>query len=156
MNSATTFETASNSLKDTFEIARTLGRKLQGGEVIELVSDLGGGKTAFVRGLAEGVASHDSVQSPSFTLSRVYRGHDGIEIHHFDFHRLNDAGILSQQLAELIANQKAVVVIEWADIVKDVLPKEHLRIEIDVTGEDSRLFKFFASGQKHARLIEAN
>jgi tRNA threonylcarbamoyladenosine biosynthesis protein TsaE len=105
-----------------------LGSSLKGGEVIELRSDLGGGKTTFVRGLATGAGSKDNVASPTFTLSRIYNAKK-LQIHHFDFYRLNDAGILADQLAESINDNNTVVVVEWADIVADVLPKYHMTVE---------------------------
>jgi len=115
-----------------------LGNKLRGGKVIELRADLGGGKTTFVRGLARGAGSMDNVTSPTFTLSRIYKAKK-FQIHHLDFYRLEDPGILADQLAESIGNNN-VVVIEWADIVKNVLPKGHISIEFKptVNGRDER------------------
>lgn len=112
-----------------------LGSQLKGGEVIELRSDLGGGKTTFVRGLARGAGSHDRTSSPTFTLSRIYKAKN-FEIHHFDFYRLADPGILKDQLAEAIGNNN-VVVVEWAGIVEDVLPRERLAIEFKPTPKSS-------------------
>jgi tRNA threonylcarbamoyladenosine biosynthesis protein TsaE len=108
-----------------------LGRSLHGGEVIELRSDLGGGKTTFVRGLTRGAGSKATVTSPTFTLSRIYQAKQ-FEIHHFDFYRLNDPGILADQLAEAIGNNN-VVVVEWADIVKNILPNPRISIEFKPT-----------------------
>lgn len=105
-----------------------LGSQLTGGEVIELHADLGGGKTTFVIGLARGAGSTDRVSSPTFTLSREYKAKD-FDIHHFDFYRLDDPGILRDQLAESLNSENTVSVIEWADIVKDVLPGDRLSIE---------------------------
>jgi tRNA threonylcarbamoyladenosine biosynthesis protein TsaE len=104
-----------------------LGSRLKGGEIIELRSDLGGGKTTFVQGLAKGAGSQDRVSSPTFTLSRIYKTKN-FDIHHFDFYRLNDPGILAEQLAEVLAEPN-VVVVEWADIVNDVLPDNKISIE---------------------------
>jgi len=101
--------------------------------VVELRSDLGGGKTTFVRGLVKGAGSRDRVSSPTFTLSRIYKAKN-FEIHHFDFYRLNDAGILAEQLSEAISDER-VVVVEWADIVEDVLPAERLTIEFELTAD---------------------
>lgn len=110
---------------------------MHGGELIELVSDLGGGKTAFVKGLAKGAGSNDTVSSPSFTISNQYTAGD-LTLYHFDFYRLHEAGILEAELAELFTDPKAVVIIEWADIVEQVLPAERLTIHIRPTGETSR------------------
>lgn len=105
--------------------------------MIELVSDLGGGKTTFVRGLAKGAGSTDRVSSPSFTLTNVYHA-PHLLLHHFDFYRLSEPGILRAELAEIIADDANVVIIEWAGIVADVLPPNRLTISISVTGETSR------------------
>jgi tRNA threonylcarbamoyladenosine biosynthesis protein TsaE len=105
--------------------------------VIELVSDLGGGKTAFVRGLAAGMCSKDRVTSPSFTLSNQYQG-GGLTLYHFDFYRLEESGILQQELAEILQDPRAVVAIEWAGLVSNVLPPDRLTINIISSGEESR------------------
>ncbi len=97
--------------------------------MIELVSDLGGGKTTFVRGLARGFGSHDRVASPTFTIGRVYRS-GNLTMHHFDFYRLPEAGLIVEELAEVIGDQQVVTVVEWADVVQNVLPKERLTIHI--------------------------
>lgn len=108
-----------------------LGSQLKGGEVIELRSDLGGGKTTFARGLAKGAGSQDRAASPTFTLSRIYKT-PMFDIHHFDFYRLNDPGILADQLSEAMADNN-VVLVEWADIVKNVLPEARISIEFQPT-----------------------
>lgn len=118
-----------------------MGRRLRGGEAIELIGDLGAGKTAFVRGLAEGMGSKDSVRSPSFTISNRYRS-GKLTMHHFDFHRLDDPGILRRELAEILSDPQAVAVVEWGDAVRNVLPHEHLTIRIAATGDESRDIRF--------------
>ncbi|MBX4197516.1 tRNA (adenosine(37)-N6)-threonylcarbamoyltransferase complex ATPase subunit type 1 TsaE, partial [Candidatus Saccharibacteria bacterium] len=125
------WQTSSTSSADTERLGELLGSHLNGGEVIELRSDLGGGKTTFVRGLVRGAKIAGKVSSPSFTLSRIYKN-DRLEIHHFDFYRLSEPGILRDQLAESLSNPKAVVIVEWPDIVKDVLPDGRLSIEINM------------------------
>jgi tRNA threonylcarbamoyladenosine biosynthesis protein TsaE len=114
---------------------------MRGGEVIELVSDLGGGKTAFVRGLARGMGSHDTVHSPSFTLSNQYRA-GKLTLYHFDFYRLKEAGIMREELAEILVDPQAVVVVEWADIVKNVLPAGKLTVHIKAPAENRRQLTF--------------
>lgn len=123
-----------------------MGSRLRGGEVIELVSDLGGGKTTFVRGLARGIGSQDPVRSPSFTLSNEYRADDLI-LHHFDFYRLEEPGIMREELSEVLQDPKAVVAVEWGNIVQDVLPAERLTIKIKATGPDNRKLVFEYPGQ---------
>jgi tRNA threonylcarbamoyladenosine biosynthesis protein TsaE len=141
MSTALTWQTESTSLEATGKLAANLGSKLRGGEVIELVSDLGGGKTTFVRSLAKGMGSDDNVSSPTFTLSNEYQA-GKLTLHHFDFYRLSEPGIMRDELAEILAEPQAVTVIEWAGIVEDVLPLERLTIRIKATGENSREFSF--------------
>lgn len=90
---------------------------------------MGGGKTTFVKGLVRGAGSQDRVVSPTFTLNRIYRAKN-FSIYHFDFYRLEDPGIIADQLAEAIKD-KAVVVVEWSDIVKDSLPEERISVEFE-------------------------
>jgi tRNA threonylcarbamoyladenosine biosynthesis protein TsaE len=125
--------------KATEKFGEQIGAHLRGGEVMELVSDLGGGKTTFTRGLARGASSTDHVASPTFTISREYAT-DKFTIHHFDFYRLHEAGVVAEELHELVGDPQAVVVVEWSDIVQHVLPADHLKIEIQQTGEEEREF----------------
>ncbi len=131
-----------------------LGKLLKGGEVIELRSDLGGGKTIFVRGLARGVGSRARVTSPTFTLSRVYKSKK-FDIHHYDFYRLNDPGIMTAQLAESVSDDKNIVIVEWADIVAKVLPPRRISIEFKAVNnnQDERQIKVFYT-EKSAELIK--
>jgi len=126
---------------ETEAVAEKLGRELHGGEILELVSDLGGGKTTFVRGLARGLGSHDKVRSPSFTIANEYRAGE-LTLHHFDFYRLDDPGIVARELAEILTDKKAVVVIEWAKIIGKVLPRAHLVVTLAQTGEQARDIAF--------------
>ena len=115
-----------------------VGKVLQGGEVIELIGDVGAGKTTFVKGLAKGLGIDENVQSPSFTISQVYENAAGVRLHHYDFYRLADAGIMKNELEEAMDDESIVTIIEWADTVSDVLPKDHLVIKITSPTEDSR------------------
>jgi len=154
MSTAKTLEFVSNSLEETCALAEKIGAKLRGGETIELISDLGGGKTAFVRGLARGIGSADQVASPTFTISRHYRSLErGIELHHFDFYRLSEPELMEHELAESVDNPSAAVAVEWPQTVQDILPKDRLVVEISALGEETRLIKISA-GPSHARLID--
>lgn len=131
--------------------------------MVELTSDLGGGKTTFVRGLARGAGSRDHVASPTFTISRMYktplpertRIHEQgmidpsrpprtITIHHFDFYRLHEPGIMAAELADTIHDPAAVIIVEWGDVVRDVLPNRRLRIQIEQTPTGTRRLTFRA------------
>lgn len=102
-----------------------------------MISDLGGGKTTFTRGLARGIGSGDAVHSPSFTISNQYTSKN-LTIYHFDFYRLVEPGIMREELSEILNDPKAVAVIEWGDIVGDVLPANRVTIRISALDEDER------------------
>jgi tRNA threonylcarbamoyladenosine biosynthesis protein TsaE len=128
---------ASTSSSDTEKLGEQLGSKLRGGEVIELISDLGGGKTTLVRGLSKGMGSTDRVSSPTFTISKLYKS-DNLELHHFDFYRLGEAGLIAHELEDVLNDPNCVVVVEWGGVVSHVLPDNRLSISIKRTGEDAR------------------
>ena len=136
MKDALEIKIITSNADDTEAIARKISKKLLGGEVIELKSDLGGGKTTFTRGFV-GALSTDHVTSPSFTISNEYRT-PSFEIVHYDFYRLNEAGLIKQALEEKIHDSRSVVIIEWADLIRDVLPKKRLTITFTVIDEQKR------------------
>ena len=141
MSTVLTWQTESISSEDTEQLAERLGRKLKGGEVIELVSDLGGGKTTFVRGLARGLGSEDKVASPTFTISKMYQAGQ-LEVHHFDLYRLQEPGIIADELAEVVGDPSTIVVVEWADVVQDVLPEHRITVTITKTPIGTREITF--------------
>jgi tRNA threonylcarbamoyladenosine biosynthesis protein TsaE len=116
-----------------------LGRRLKGGEVIELISDLGGGKTTLTRGIARGAGSSDVVGSPTFTISKVYKT-PAFDIHHFDFYRLNEAGLMEHELADLLHDPKVVLIVEWGEVVQHVLPEQRITTHINKTPDGAREF----------------
>lgn len=126
----------------TEALATSIGARFRGGEIIELVSDLGGGKTTFTRGLASGIGSKDVVASPTFTISKIYTS-EKLTLHHFDFYRLNNSGLIAHELHDVMQDANAVVVVEWADIVKEVLPVTRLTVTIaKIVNDEGRLFTF--------------
>ena len=151
------WQTVSTSSENTEQVAETIGHNLRGGEVFELISDLGGGKTTFVRGLVKGAGSTDKVASPSFTISREYslKAEPFSKIVHFDFYRLAEAGIMLDEIKELVDDPEVVVVIEWADIIEKVLPVDTIRMAIKVIGENSRSLSFRIPA-KYKYLLENN
>jgi tRNA threonylcarbamoyladenosine biosynthesis protein TsaE len=138
MDNMSEFTFKSENLDDTQSLAEAIGRALRGREVIELISDIGGGKTTFVKGLARGLDIRDTVQSPTFTISRIYNARDDLELHHFDFYRLNEAGIVADELAESLHQPNVIVVVEWGEIVHDVLPAERMSVHLTSLGDTDR------------------
>jgi len=136
MNESKIIEVGSE--QETRTLGEKLGSLLVGGEVIELVGDVGAGKTTFVKGLAKGLKIDEDVQSPSFTISRVYNARDDLQLAHYDFYRLSDAGIMADELTETTQDPLTITVIEWADIVEGVLPENRLRIIFAAPTETTR------------------
>lgn len=126
-----------DSSQETEKLGEDIGSRLKGGEVIELISDLGGGKTTFTRGLVRGAGSVSHVASPTFTISKVYKA-SSFDIHHFDFYRLSEAGLMEHELHDLIGDPSVVIVVEWGNIVQHVLPEKRLSIEIVQTDSEGR------------------
>ena len=122
------------------EFGKEIGSNLEGGSVLELIGDVGAGKTTFTKGLALGLGVLETVQSPTFTISRVYEG-DNLTLSHYDFYRLNDYGIMKMELAENLSDPQNITVIEWAGELADILPEKHLRLIFESISEDKRLVK---------------
>ena len=102
--------------------------------VIELVGDVGAGKTTFTKGLARGLEITEEITSPTFTISKVYENLHGQKLVHYDFYRLENPGIMVENLQD----PQTVTVIEWADTVSEILPANHLRLEILINDDGSR------------------
>lgn len=139
---------------DMKSLGSRIGHLLSGGEVIELIGDVGAGKTTFTKGLAAGLAVDDDVQSPSFTISRVYEARDGLKLAHYDFYRLHDAGIMAHELREASGDEKTVTVIEWADAVQYVLPSDRLQLRFRSPSVTDREVEMIPHGQRYKTLIE--
>ena len=106
--------------------------------VIELVGDVGTGKTTFTRGLAIGLGITEPITSPSFTISKSYTLPQGGRLVHYDFYRLPDPGLMADDLAENLTDPNNIVVIEWGESVADLLPNDHIRITINYTDDGNR------------------
>lgn len=138
MANSTNHSFSSLGALQTEEFACLIGKQLQGGETIELIGDVGAGKTTFVRGLARGIGSKDIVSSPTFTIKNVYKGR--LDLCHYDLYRLHNDELIKREIAEMVdSSERSVTVIEWAQDAQGVLPTEHIRIEIRVSGETERL-----------------
>lgn len=112
------------------KIAWELGKTMNSRECIELRGDIGVGKTTFVQGLAEGLGVSEKVNSPTYTIEKSYLGRDDLTLNHYDFYRLEDAGVMRREIEESLMDEKNITVVEWADTVQDVLPAERTIVEI--------------------------
>ncbi|MES2876514.1 MAG: tRNA (adenosine(37)-N6)-threonylcarbamoyltransferase complex ATPase subunit type 1 TsaE [Patescibacteria group bacterium] len=136
------------------QFGHKIGRLLRGGECIQLIGDVGAGKTTLTKGIAEGLDITDTVQSPTFTINRTYDSPRGVRLSHYDFYRLSDPGIMSDELAESLDEPTTAIVIEWGDIVASILPDDHLQITIESPTETDRTVRLEAFGGRAQRLME--
>jgi len=126
-----------HSETEMLDYGKKFGAGLKAPLVLELLGDVGAGKTTFVRGLAKGLGVAEEVTSPSFTISKEYQGKSA-RLVHYDFYRLADPGIMAEDLAESISDPNTITVIEWGNTIQDVLPPEHKIIEIKYINETTR------------------
>ena len=145
---------AINSEDSMKAFGETIGSFLHGGEIIELIGDVGSGKTTLTKGIAVGLGIDEYVQSPSFMISRVYKGRNNITLAHYDFYRFDDAGIMANELHEAIGEPSVVTIIEWVGIVQGVLPADRLSIQITSPTENSREVNCTSSGNVSKKLEE--
>ena len=107
--------------------------------IIELIGDVGAGKTTFVRGLAQGLGIKKPVTGPSFTISKSYALPNGKgNLIHYDFYRLSDPGLMTEDLEENLDNPDNIIIIEWGESVENLLPKNHTVILLDKNDDGSR------------------
>lgn len=127
----------SNSYEETLSAAKEFAATLKKGDILCMYGDLGAGKTAFTQGLAEGLGIKGYVNSPTFTIVNVYKG-ESLTLNHFDAYRIGDSDeMLDIGFDEMITGD-AVSVIEWAELIEDILPDERYNITINNTGDNSR------------------
>lgn len=117
-----------NSPEETERAAREFAAELRSGDVVCLNGDLGVGKTAFVKGLAEGLGIADYITSPTFTVVNCYHGR--LELYHFDVYRIEDCDEMYDIGYEEYVGGDGVAVIEWAENIAEILPAERYDITI--------------------------
>lgn len=117
--------------EEMIELGRKIGSQLVGGQTIELIGDVGAGKTTITKGIAEALGVNDVVSSPSFTINNNYTGCNDTTLHHYDFYRLTDPGIVAMELSETINNPDAITIVEWANNIQNCLPPNRITIKID-------------------------
>ena len=141
------------SPSDTESLGRRLGSLLFPGAVIALIGPLGAGKTQLVRAIAEGLDIADSrvVSSPTFVLIQEYGAR--LPIYHFDVYRLKSEAEFAELGAHEYFEGDGVCLIEWADRVPGLLPKERLEARLTIVGETARRLELTAFGERYQELI---
>lgn len=115
---------------ETYELGVKMGKQSHAGQVYTLVGDLGTGKTAFSKGLAAGLGVVEPVCSPTFTIVQVYE--DGrLPFYHFDVYRIGDVEEMEEIGYEDYIYGGGVSLIEWADLIRELLPDHYTEIKIE-------------------------
>ncbi len=129
----------SNSADETRQIAAEITKKLKSGSVICMYGDLGAGKTAFVQGMAQALGINEPVTSPTFTIVNEYYG--TLPLYHFDVYRIVSSDEMYEIGFDEYINGNGICVIEWAELIEDILPEDSICITIRKNiekGEDYR------------------
>lgn len=146
------YKFTSKSVDDTLMIAQNIESEKFPNMVICLEGDLGSGKTVFTKGFAAALGIEDIITSPTFNIVKEYLSGE-LPLYHMDVYRLEetdeDIGFNDY------FNKGGVTIIEWADIIKDQLPKERLLIKFKIIDEDTRVLVFTPYGDKYEELCNA-
>ncbi len=131
------------SPEETFAIGEQFGREAKPGQVLALTGDLGVGKTLFTQGLAKGLGIEGPVSSPTFTIVQVYEN-GRIPFYHFDVYRIADPEEMDEIGFDDYVYGEGICLIEWAELIEDILPENCTRITIEKNlekGFDYRIIK---------------
>ena len=119
-----------NSPEETFRVGKELGEKAYAGQVFTLTGDLGVGKTVFSQGLAKGLGIEEPVNSPTFTIVQEYDG-GRLPFYHFDVYRIGDVEEMEEVGFDDYVMGEGVSLIEWADLISEILPEKRTEILIE-------------------------
>ena len=142
-----TYKKTCKTLDDTKQLAKNFANLIKDGCFVNLYGEIGAGKTAFVKLVADALDVKEKVTSPSFVILNEY--HTGsIPIYHFDLYRLENEGIktIYDELREY-SEGKQVTFVEWAEFNQDEAPFSHLKINVAYTDEDYRIYEFISCGK---------
>ena len=151
-----TLEFVSRSPDQTQRLGARLGALLKGGEVICLEGSLGAGKTCLAQGIGRGWGAIQSLTSPTFVLVREYARPETItKLYHIDLYRISDtAEALTLGFEELLGDDHAICVIEWAERARSMIPEEHLWLTLELVDATRRTINFTGQGKHHEALVQ--
>lgn len=129
-----------NSVIDTFELGKEIGKKTSVGDVYALTGDLGVGKTIFAKGLAAGLGIDEPITSPTFTILQVYNS-GRLPLYHFDVYRIIELDEMDEIGYEDYFYGDGVTLVEWADVIEELLPEHTKKIHIEKKPEKGYDFR---------------
>jgi len=143
----------SDSPKKTLQIGKKIAENIKKNDIILLFGGLGSGKTVLTQGIAMGLGvNRRLVISPSFVILRKYTGRQ-LSLNHFDLYRLQKIGDILALGYQEYFYEEAATVVEWAERIQGVLPKEYLKIEFFIKGDTRRDLKLTAFGRRYRDLL---
>lgn len=142
------------SVEETIELGERIGKLLQAGDVAALIGKLGSGKTTLTQGLARGlgVGKKDYVTSPTFTLIKEHKGR--IPVYHIDLYRIDNLKEVYDLGYDEYFYGEGVTIIEWADKIRKLLPKEVLLINLEIINENRRRIEFVPQGKHYRNIVK--
>lgn len=149
------FEQKCKTLDETRELAKKFADLVVGkGSFVSLYGEIGAGKTAFVKLVADALGVQERVTSPSFVILNEYHSAK-LPIYHFDLYRLEQEGVstIVDELREY-SEGKVLTFVEWAEFSQDEIPFSHLKINVTYEDDDSRKYSFTAYGKSNIEIVE--
>ncbi|MCM8709761.1 tRNA (adenosine(37)-N6)-threonylcarbamoyltransferase complex ATPase subunit type 1 TsaE [Clostridium sp. SYSU_GA19001] len=144
-----------DSVEKTMYIGKQLGKLVKPGDILCLIGDLGSGKTHITKGIAQGLEIDDYITSPTFTIVNEYDGR--LKVYHFDVYRINDPDEIYAIGFDEYIFSNGVSIIEWANYIEELIPKEHIKITITKLpelGENYRRINIEAEGSRYDYIKE--
>ena len=150
----TTFR--SNSEKETMDIGYKLGTLIKKGDIVCLEGQLGTGKTAFTKGVAQALGIAEHITSPTFTIVNEYMGR--VPLYHFDVYRIPDPDELFEIGFDEYLDGRGIIIIEWANLIKEILPSDYITVKIEKCPNcdlNTRNITIDCNGEKYKNIIKA-
>ncbi len=146
------FTIITKSPEETKKLGKEISKLVKPGDLLAFYGELGAGKTCFIQGISEGLEVKDYVTSPSFTIINEYQGK--FPIYHFDVFRVSNIEEIIELGYEEYFYGEGLTVIEWAEKIENLLPKDHLKIEIKFKTNYERKISFIPQGNKFNIFLE--
>ena len=144
------YKITSRSIEDTMELAENIESEKFPGMIICLDGELGSGKTVFVKGFAKSLGLEETITRPTFNIVKEYTSGE-MPLYHMDVYRLED-GDESIGFNDYF-NSDGVSIIEWSELISDILPEERLDIKFKVIDENTRIIKLTPHGSKYEDIV---